>query len=55
MKKKVNDDETPYVEGYDKSGKKLDGIYRQVEPEVKEGEDLYDKNKNKLDGKRKNG
>ena len=47
--KKVNDDESPYVEGYDKNGKKLNGIYRPVDPEVK-GEEIFDKNKNKLDG-----
>ena len=35
--------------GYDKSGNKLDGLYKKNEPNTP-GDELYDKEGNKLDG-----
>ena len=46
---KKMDENSPYVEAYDRNGKKL-GIYNKVDPDAK-GEEVYDKNKNKFDGK----
>ena len=40
------DDDTPYVNAYDKNGNKLKGVYRFVEQDAP-GEEVFDKNRNK--------